>query len=48
MKHGVFVENCNGTLIKIEGKFKSLQMNQCNDVILVVNSCVSGVEVMNG
>ena len=48
LKHGIFVEHCEGCVIKIEGKFKSLQMNNCNNVSLVVHSCISGVEVMNG
>lgn len=48
MKHGIFIENCEGCVVKIEGKFKSLQMNQCKTVTLVVASSISGVEVMNG
>jgi adenylyl cyclase-associated protein len=48
MKHGLFIDNCRDCLIRISDKFKSLQMNNCANVTLVVNSCVSGVEVMNG
>lgn len=47
MKNGIFIEHCHGCLINIEGRFKSLQMNICSDVTLIVNSCLSGVEVMN-
>ena len=47
MKHGIFVENCHETVIFIEGKFKSLQMNKCVGLTLVTQSCISGIEVMN-
>lgn len=48
MKHGLFIENCKDCVITIDDKFKSLQMNNSSSVILSVNTCVSGVEVMNG
>jgi adenylyl cyclase-associated protein len=48
MKHGIFIENCKDCTINILEKFKSLQMNNCANIVLVVDSCVSGVEVMNG
>jgi adenylyl cyclase-associated protein len=48
MKQGIFIENCKDCVISILDKFKSLQMNNCSNATLVVGSCVSGVEVMNG
>ena len=48
MKHGLFIENCNNSVITIDDKFKSLQMNKSSNVVLIVNTCVSGVEIMNG
>jgi adenylyl cyclase-associated protein len=48
MKHGIFVDNCKDCSIRINDKFKSLQMNNCVNVALEVQHCVSGVEVMNG
>lgn len=48
MKHGCFIENCHDCIITIDDKFKSLQMNKSSNITLVVNNCVSGVEVMNG
>jgi adenylyl cyclase-associated protein len=48
MKQGIFIENCKDCIISILDKFKSLQMNNCSNATLVVGSCVSGVEVMNG
>jgi len=47
MKHGLFIENCSNCQIKIDSKFKSLQMSKCENVTLSVKSCVSGVEIMN-
>jgi hypothetical protein len=43
MKHGIFIENTNSSQIKIESKFKSLNINKCNDITLFVKSCVSGI-----
>jgi adenylyl cyclase-associated protein len=48
MKHGIFIENCKDCGITILDKFKSLQMSNCSNITLLVDSCVSGVEVMNG
>lgn len=48
MKHGFFIENCQDCTIHITDKFKSLQMNKCDKIILIVNNCVSGLEIMNG
>lgn len=48
MKQGIFIENCKDCVINIDDKFKSLQMNNSSNIVLVVGSCVSGVEVMNG
>lgn len=47
MKHGIFIENCSNCKIKIDSKFKSLQLNKCENITLSVKSCVSGVELMN-
>ncbi len=47
MKHGVFLENSKGINLKIEPKFKSIVVNKCTDVTLFVNTCVSGVEIVN-
>jgi len=43
MKQGIYVESCNGCVIKVEGKFKSLNMNGSKDISLVVNKSLSGV-----
>jgi len=48
MKNGIFIENCKDCVITIDSKFKSLSMNNSFGIILIVQSCVSGVEVMNG
>jgi len=45
MKHGIFVENCHDCHIALDEKFKSLQMSKCTNIVLRVNSCVSGVEI---
>lgn len=47
MKNGIFIENSNNCQIKIDEKFKSLNLNKCQNITLVVKSCVSGIEVMN-
>ena len=47
MKHGIFLENCHDSALSIEDKFKSLQMNKCKNITLIVNKCISGVEAMN-
>lgn len=47
MKHGVFVENCTDSVVMIEDKFKSIQMNKSKNMTIVVRSCISGVEIMN-
>jgi len=43
MKHGIFIENCTDCTIEILDKFKSLSLNKSLNVILTVNSCISGV-----
>ena len=47
MKHGIFFENCKSTHLKIDSKFKSIVINRCEDVILEMKACVSGVEVVH-
>jgi hypothetical protein len=33
--------------MKIEGKFKSLVISHCEDIVLEMKSCLSGVEIIN-
>ena len=47
MMTGIFFENCCKTHLKIDAKFKSIVVNKCEDVVLEMKSCVSGVEVIN-
>ena len=47
MKHGVFVENSKGVIMKIDPKFKSIVINKCQDFTLIINTCVSGIEIVN-
>ena len=47
MMTGIFFENCKQTHLKVEAKFKSIVISKCEDVILEMKSCISGVEVIN-
>ena len=47
MKHGIFFENSKKTHLKVTAKFKSIVISRCEDVILEMKSCISGVEVIN-
>ena len=47
MMTGIFFENCKRTHLKIDAKFKSIIISKCEEVILEMNSCISGVEVIN-
>ena len=47
MMTGIFFENCKRTHLKVDAKFKSIIISKCEEVILEMNSCISGVEVIN-
>lgn len=47
MKQGIFIENCKQCVVKILGKFKSLLVNNCQNIAVIVGSSISGLEVIN-
>ena len=47
MMTGIFFENSKSTHLKVDAKFKSIVISKCEDVILEMKSCISGIEVIN-
>jgi hypothetical protein len=47
MKHGIFFENSTGVHLKVESKFKSMAVSKCNDIVIEMKSCISGIELVN-
>lgn len=47
MKHGIFFENSKNVQLKIDAKFKSIVMSRCEDIVLDIKGCISGVEVVS-
>jgi len=47
MKQNVYIYNCNGTVVKISDKVKSVQVDKCNKTGIVFQSVVSTFEVVN-
>jgi len=45
--HGFSFIKCKDTTVVIEGKVKTVMLENCQGVKLVVNNVVSGVEVIN-
>lgn len=48
VKTGVFVGNCKGPnlVIKIEGKCKNITINNCSDMAVVFDTCITTVEMI--
>lgn len=48
VKTGIFIGNCKGPdcIIKIEGKCKNITINNCTDVAVIFETCVTTVEVI--
>jgi hypothetical protein len=47
MMHGIFFENSRRTHLKVVPKFKSVVISRCEEVILEMGSCVSGIEIVH-
>ena len=47
MMTGIFFENSKHTHLKVDAKFKSIVISKCEDIVLEMKSCISGVEVIN-
>jgi adenylyl cyclase-associated protein len=47
MKQNVYIYNCNGAVVKISDKVKSVQVDKCNKTGVVFQSVVSTFEVVN-
>ena len=43
MKHGVYLGNCSKSVIKVHPKVKSVVLNKCQNVTIIVWNCVSGI-----
>jgi adenylyl cyclase-associated protein len=46
-KQQVYVYNCDGITIKVNGKFKSLILDQCEGCAVVYDTLISSTEVVN-
>lgn len=47
MKHGVYIEKCSKSFMKVHPKVKSVVLNKCEHMTLLVWNTVSGIELMN-
>ena len=46
-KQQVYLYNCDGVTVKVNGKFKSLVLDKCENCAVVYDTLISGAEVVN-
>ncbi|ODQ82763.1 hypothetical protein BABINDRAFT_159276 [Babjeviella inositovora NRRL Y-12698] len=46
MQQSVFINKCSNVTIQIKGKVNAITVNDCSKIGLVVDSCVSGIDII--
>ena len=46
-KQQVYLYNCDGVTVKVNGKFKSLVLDKCENCAVVYDTLISGAEMVN-